>query len=97
MNKKLASTGTILNKNLTNTESLTLNNFTCENSSLSRCTVDNYIKTRAISCEILDIPTVIPSKLLHGAMYFDTNSKELFIHDGTDWNYVTLTNIPTVP
>ena len=97
MNKKLASTGTILNKNLTNTESLTLNNFTCENSSLSRCTVDNYIKTRAISCEILDIPTNIPSKLLRGAMYFDVYSKELFIHDGTDWNYVALTNIPTVP
>ena len=87
MNKKLASTGSLLSKNLKNIESLTIDKLTCTSS----------INTEAISCVTLDIPTNQPLKTLHGTIYFDILSKELFIHDGTDWNYVTLTNIPTNP
>ena len=87
MNKKLASTGSLLSKNLKNIESLTIDKLTCTSS----------IKTEAISCVTLDIPTNQPLTTLNGTMYFDILSKELFIHDGTDWNYVALINIPTVP
>ena len=87
MNKKLASTGSLLSKNLKNIESLTIDKLTCTSS----------INTEAISCVTLDIPTNLPSKTFAGTMYFDINSKELFIYDGDDWNYVALINIPTVP
>ena len=97
MNKKLASTGSTLNKNMTNTEySLTLNNLTCTSACLTKCTVD-YIKAEPISCVTSYIPTNLPIKKYAGTMYFDIVTRDFYIYDSADWNSVTLTNIPTNP
>ena len=80
MNKQLAKTGTTLSKNMTNTEAL----------SLTTCT-SNYIKTNEITCAALDIPTSLPTTKYAGTMYFDTTNHELYIYNGNDWNYITLT------
>ena len=58
---------------------------------------NNEQKTSKYRIITLDIPTNQPLKTLYGTMYFDVHSKELFIHDGTDWTYVALINIPTNP
>ena len=82
MNKQFVKKGTTLNKNMTNMESLNLTRLNC-----------NYIKTNALTCSTLDIPTAIPTDkdtLYAGTMYFDTTSHDLYIYDGTDWNYITL-------
>ena len=99
MNKSLAKKGTTLNKNMTNTESLYLNDALIET-----CT-SNYIKANGGSFLELDIPIDPPIIVNNGTMYFDKATKKLFISDGTvkqivgnvisyNWYTVTLTAVP---
>ena len=100
MNKQLAKQGSSMNKNMTNVESLVLTDIASTNASLmylqsksasfSRCD-SSYIKTQAITCTALDIPTNLPTQVLSGTMYFNTTSHRLYISDGTHWYYITLT------
>ena len=100
MNKQLANQGTSMYKNMTNVESIVLTDIASTNASLmylqsksasfSRCD-SSYIKTQAITCTALDIPTNLPTQVLRETMYFDTTSHRLYISDGTHWYYVTLT------
>ena len=63
MNKQLASKGKTLNKNMTNTDSLSLTGLECTSASITTCT-SNYIKTNELSCNTLDIPISIPTKTI---------------------------------
>ena len=74
MNKQLASKGTTLNKNMTNTESLVLDSIGCTNASVTICT-SNYIKSNGLTCNEIDIPISQPAQpWYNGTMYFNSTT-----------------------
>ena len=91
MNKKLANTGSILNKNLTNTESMTLKalnvngRINASSAKINSLGVENL----TAACVTLDLPTEIPDTYYEGSIYFkhDTQTNKDFscIYNGTAW------------
>ena len=94
MYKQLAKNGTTLNKNMTNTDSLSLTDLVCTNASVTTCN-SNYIKSNEISCTTLDIPTAAPLTTLYvGTTYYNDATKSLRIYDGAHWFQIVLTQVP---
>ena len=93
MNKQLAKSGTTLNKNMTNMESLSLSSLEGTNASMTSCT-RNYIKMNELSCTVLDTLKNLPTTLYVGTTYYNVVTQSLNIYDGTHWYHVTLTQVP---
>ena len=93
MNKQLAKKGTTLNKNMTNTDSLSLTDLQCTNASFTICT-SNYMNADELMSSTLDIPIAIPTTLYAGTAYYNTATESLNIYNGTNWYHVTLTQVP---
>ena len=81
MNKQLAKSGTTLNKNMTNMESLSLTDLNCENATLTSCS-GNYIMSTGFTCSELDIPTSMPPTFITGTLYYNSATKTIRIYDG---------------
>ena len=93
MNKQLAKNGTTLNKNMTNTDSLSLTSLQCTSASFTTCN-SNYIKSNEITCSTLDLPTTIPTTFIAGTAYYNVATQSLRIYDGVHWYQITLTQVP---
>ena len=93
MNKQLARKGKTLNKNMTNTDSLSLTGLECTSASITSCN-SNYIKTNELTCNVLDIPITIPGTLYTGSTYYNTATQSLRIYDGVHWYQVLFTQVP---
>ena len=93
MNKQLASKGKTLNKNMTNTDSLSLTGLESTSASITTCN-SNYIKTNELSCTVLNMPTNIPGTVDVGKTYYNIATQSIRIYDGLHWYQVILTQIP---
>ena len=93
MDKQFAKQCSTLNKNMTNTDSLSLTALECTNVSFVTCT-SNYIISTDISCQELDIPISIPTVNIIGTTYYNDAPKSLRIYDGTHWYQIVLTQVP---
>ena len=96
MNKKIASTGSILSKTLANTESLTLKGLNLNGRiNASKAKINSLgVENLTASCATLDLPTEIPDTYFQGSIYFahdtQTNKDYLYIYNGTMWLEITL-------
>ena len=81
MYKQLAKQGSTLNKNMTNTDSLSLTDLVCTNASFTTL----YMPTSA--------PTATQT-LYVGTTYYNDATKSLRIYDGAHWYQIVLTQVP---
>ena len=93
MNKQLAKNGTMLNKNMTNTDSLSLTFLQYTSASFITCN-SSYIKSNDITCLTLDLPTTISTTFIAGTAYYNFATKSLRIYDGLHWYQIILTQVP---
>ena len=93
MNKQLAKNGTMLNKNMTNTDSLSLTSLQCTSASFITCN-SNYIKSNEITCSTLDLPINIPTTFFLGTVYYNIGTQSLKIYDRFHWYQILLTQVP---